>query len=92
MKTIGYTTAFHRDCRRITKGLGADAVDEALQIIERLAAGETLPTRFRDHRLRGQWKDCRECHIRPDLVLIYRRSGSQHLEVLRLGSHGQLGL
>lgn len=46
MKTIGYTTAFHRDCRRITKGLGADAVDEALRIIERLAAGETLPTRF----------------------------------------------
>lgn len=92
MKTIAYTTAFDRDCRRIKKGLGAGAVDEALQIIERLAAGEMLPARIRDHRLRGQWKDCRECHIRPDLVLIYRRSGSQHLEVLRLGSHSHLGL
>lgn len=92
MKTIGFTTAFRRDCRRIKKGGDANAVNEALRIVQRLAGGETLPVHTRDHRLRGQWKDCRECHIRPDLVLIYRRSGSQHLDILRLGSHSRLGL
>jgi mRNA interferase YafQ len=40
-----------------------------------LAADKPLPERFRDHALVGQWKDCRDCHLRPDLVLIYRKAG-----------------
>jgi mRNA interferase YafQ len=54
-----------------------------------LAADKPLPERFRDHALVGQWKDC---HLRPDLVLIYRKPDDATLRLLRLGSHSELGL
>ena len=46
----------------------------------------------RDHALGGQRKDHRDCHVRSDLVLIYRKPDADHLDLVRLGSHGQLGL
>jgi len=45
---------------------------------------------MRDHALAGQWKDFRDCHIRPDLVLIYARFGDKLLSLARLGSHSEL--
>ena len=51
-----------------------------------------LPPRFRDHPLSGAWDDCRDCHVRPDLILIYRRVGDDVLQLVRLGSHSELGL
>jgi mRNA interferase YafQ len=51
-----------------------------------------LPESMHDHRLFGSWKDHRDCHVRPDLVLIYRKSGVNTLELVRLGSHSELGL
>lgn len=40
----------------------------------------------------GDWKDHRDCHIRPDLVLIYRKPDVEALELVRLGSHSELSL
>jgi mRNA interferase YafQ len=51
-----------------------------------------VPDRLRDHALAGEWKDYRDCHIRPDLVLIYRVPDGERLELVRLGSHSQLSL
>ena len=45
-----------------------------------------------DHPLSGEWSDHRDCHIRPDLILIYRKPDETSLELVRLGSHGELGL
>jgi mRNA interferase YafQ len=45
-----------------------------------------------DHPLIGNFKDCRDCHIKPDLVLIYRKINDNVLELVRLGSHSELGL
>jgi mRNA interferase YafQ len=45
-----------------------------------------------DHPLSGEWSDHRDCHIRPDLVLIYRKPDDDSLELVRLGSHSELGL
>ena len=67
----------------------ADALREA---VEALAKVEALPERLRDHALVGEWKDCRDCHIRPDLVLIYRKPDAERLQLIRLGSHAELGL
>ncbi|ABV85292.1 MULTISPECIES: type II toxin-antitoxin system mRNA interferase toxin, RelE/StbE family [spotted fever group] len=39
----------------------------------------------------SNWKDCRDCHIKPDLVLIYRKPDADTLELIRLGSHSALG-
>jgi mRNA interferase YafQ len=40
----------------------------------------------------NEWKDHRDCHIRPDLVLIYRKPDERSLELVRLGSHSELEL
>jgi mRNA interferase YafQ len=42
--------------------------------------------------LTGEWQDHRDCHIRPDLVLIYRKPDDEVLELVRLGSHSELSL
>ena len=39
----------------------------------------------------GEWKDHRDCHIKPDLLLIYRKPDARSLELVRLGSHSELG-
>jgi len=55
------------------------------------AVDTPLPPRFRDHPLSGTWEDFRDCHIRPDLVLVYRKPDDDTLELVRLGSHSELG-
>jgi mRNA interferase YafQ len=51
-----------------------------------------LPRWYFDHPLGGEWNDHRDCHIRPDLILIYRNPDDASLELVRLGSHSELGL
>ena len=60
--------------------------------VDLLAADALLPRRYFDHRLTGEWSDHRDCHIKPDLVLIYRKPDAAALELVRLGSHSELGL
>jgi mRNA interferase YafQ len=65
---------------------------ELQPVIDTLAADTPLPLRNRDHQLKGEWTGFRDCHIRPDLVLIYRKFEPQMLELNRLGSHSELSL
>ena len=51
-----------------------------------------LLIKYRDHALFGPWEDHRDCHFRPDLVLIYRHADDDTLQLVRLGSHSELGL
>ncbi len=59
------------------------------EVIERLAVPEPLPAEFRDHKLKGEWRDFRECHIEPDLLLIYTITDFE-LRPTRLGTHSEL--
>lgn len=60
-------------------------------IIQRLANGETLPEKHRDHPLQGNYKGCRECHITPDWLLIYERYEQELILYLtRTGTHSDL--
>ena len=63
-----------------------------MDVVNLLAADTSLPHRSFDHPLSGEWSDHRDCHIRPDLVLIYRKPDNDSLELVRLGSHSELGL
>ena len=58
--------------------------------IARLAEDQPLPERNRDHPLTGEWDDHRECHLKPDLLLIYRKPDAEVLQLVRLGSHSEL--
>jgi mRNA interferase YafQ len=89
MRTIRFTARFHRDYKRVLRGL--PSLQQDLQpVIDQLAADSPLPARNRDHPLKGEWLGFRDCHIRPDLVLIYRKFDPQMLELNRLGSHSEL--
>jgi mRNA interferase YafQ len=93
MRQIEHTTAFKRDYKRESKGpYKSVLVDDFLKVVKALAADEPLAPRYRDHSLTGEWKDHRDCHIKPDLVLIYRKPDDTRLQLVRLGSHSELSL
>lgn len=91
MRMIERSGAFKRDYKREVKGKYRADLDEALvPVLMALANDELLELRLRDHDLIGNWSGYRECHIKPDLLLIYRRPDSETLQLARLGSHSQL--
>jgi len=49
-----------------------------------------LEPQYRDHDLSGNWAGYRDCHIKPDLLLIYRKPDPDTLQLARLGSHSEL--
>lgn len=92
MRTIERTGQFKRDFRRESKGRRRKtlAQDLAAVLID-LANDTLLEPRYRDHALTGEWTDHRDCHVKPDLVLIYRKPDGDRLQLVRLGSHAELG-
>ena len=92
MRTIKQAGQFKRDLKREGKGQHRKVLqDEFVAIIASLARDEQLDPRQRDHALSGDWKDHRDCHVRADLVLIYRKPDDKTLELVRLGTHSELG-
>ena len=93
MRTIRYAGRFKRDYKRELAGPLGKRVEQLLRdVLELLITDSPLPARCVDHALAGEWSDHRDCHIRPDLVLIYRKPDPETLELVRLGSHSALGL
>lgn len=93
MRTVRYTSRFRRDYRREKSGVFGRKLDALLaEVVDLLIVDKPLPRRNVDHQLAGEWKDHRDCHLRPDLVLIYRMPDADTLEMVRLGSHSELGL
>lgn len=64
--------------------------DDLKPVLVALATDQPLDVRYRDHDLSGDWAGYRECYIKPDLLLIYRKSDADTLRLARLGSHSEL--
>ncbi|HOY03449.1 MAG TPA: type II toxin-antitoxin system YafQ family toxin [Zoogloea sp.] len=93
MRKIDPTGQFRRDYKREAKGQHRTTLDaDLVLVLEALARDQPLEPRHRDHALTGEWKDHRDCHVKPDLVLIYRKPDDATLQLVRLGSHSELGL
>ena len=93
MRTVRQSGQFKRDLKRESKGQHRKALQsDFVSIVATLATDQTLEPRHRDHALTGDWKDHRDCHVKPDLVLIYRKPDVETLQLVRLGSHSELGL
>ena len=93
MRTIERTGQFKRDYKRESKGRHRASLDKNfLAVLALLLNDQLLEDRLRDHALTGEWKDFRDCHIKPDLVLIYRKPDPDTLQLVRIGSHSELGL
>jgi len=91
MRRIEPTTAFRRDFKREKKGPHRRDIDSIVSdVAALLSEDKALPHRTRDHELSGEWRDHRECHLKPDLLLIYRKSDAHVLQLVRMGSHSEL--
>jgi len=89
MYIVKPSSQFKKDLKRINRR-GYD-IDILTGIIEKLASGETLDVSCKDHPLRGNYTGCRECHITPDWLLIYKFSGNNlYLLLTRTGTHADL--
>ncbi|ENK2541472.1 type II toxin-antitoxin system YafQ family toxin [Salmonella enterica] len=91
MREIERSSAFKRDYKRVSKGRhGADLDDVLVPILIALASDKTLEPVHCDHNLTGNWSGFRECHIKPDLLLIYKKPDDETLKLARMGSHSEL--
>ncbi len=87
--TIRPTSRFQKDLKRIHKR-GYD-ISLLSDIIQKLAKGEQLPEKNKDHPLSGDYVGCRECHITPDWLLVYEiDNGELILYLTRTGTHSDL--
>jgi mRNA interferase YafQ len=84
------TSAFRRDRKRIKNSIYANKLHELEEIVYLLATNQALAAKHCDHYLVGDWHGHRECHIRPDWLLIYKYEGDDELYLFRTGSHAEL--
>ena len=86
MLNVTTSTKYESDLKRMKKR-GKD-LQKLFEVIDLLRKEESLPERYRDHPLRGNWLGYRECHIEPNWLLIYFINGKELMLVLsRTGSH-----
>ena len=67
--SITFSKQFKKDFKKINK----DDKIILKNIVDKLANDETLEAKYKDHALKGNYIGFRECHIKPDLLLIYRK-------------------
>ena len=89
MYEVRPTKRFQRDVKRIQKrGYDMSLLSD---ILKKLANGEPLPPKNRDHQLTGDFNGCRECHITPDWLLVYETVEEELILYLtRTGTHSDL--
>ncbi|MGP8251844.1 MAG: type II toxin-antitoxin system YafQ family toxin [Terracidiphilus sp.] len=91
MRTIERSSIFKRDYKRESKGQHRATLDgDLVPVLVALADDKPLDARYRDHDLGSDWKGYRECHIKPDLLLIYKKADKDLLRLARIGSHSEL--
>ena len=87
--TIEASSRYKKELRKMLKR-GADE-SKINYVINVLASGENLPSRYEDHPLHGIFQGLRECHITPDWLLVYRIDGNRLILALtRTGTHADI--
>ena len=89
MYNVEYSTKYKKQYRKMVKrGLNMALLDE---VVDMLVSGQTLPSKYRDHYLKGDWKGFKECHVAPDWLLIYKIENDTLLLTLQqTGTHSDL--
>jgi len=81
---------FKKDFKRVARS-GRFDLPLFNAVVNSLASGQTLDKKHLDHLLQGSMKGLRECHIKPDLLLVYIIKEDQViLQLIRIGSHSEL--
>ena len=92
MRRIGRSSAFKRDFKRAKAAprLRNNLDSLVSTLVALLPSEHVLPNKNRDHGLSGDWAGYRECHVKPDLLLICSRHGVDTLRLAWLGSNSEL--
>ncbi len=86
---IQFTSQFKKDVKLAKKQ--NKNLDKLFNVIEKLANGEKLEAKYKDHNLAGNYVGTRECHIEPDWLLVYEIKNEVLVLLLyRLGTHSEL--
>lgn len=89
MYQIAESSRFKRDFKRVQKR--GKSLSKLRRVVAMLQQGTPLPSRYRDHKLTGNYQDRRECHIEPDWLLIYKvYEEEKYIVFERTGSHADL--
>ena len=88
MLILDYSSQFKKDFKKITK-LPIPEIIEVGNVISTLQKSLILDAKYVDHALIGNWHGFRDCHIKPDLVLIYRINET-YLQLARIGTHNDV--
>lgn len=86
-RSFSRTSQFKKDIAKL-KRQGKD-LEKIKIVLEYLMYGKDIPQKYKDHPLKGNWENSRDCHIEPDCVLIYTIEGN-HVRFERIGSHSEL--
>lgn len=89
MLKVRYSSRFKKDFKLvIRRGYNISLFEEVLTL---LREEKTLPEKYNDHALKGEYTGHRECHITPDWILIYKKENDMiTLSLTRTGSHNDL--
>jgi mRNA interferase YafQ len=91
MREIERSNQFRRDYKREARGKrGKKLPGDLVAVLNLLVTDTALGGKYKDHSLSGEWKGYRDCHVWPDLVLIYSKPDAKTLRLVRLGSHSEL--
>ena len=88
MKILRYSTQYRKDFKKYKHH--PKKIQKLLEVFRLLENEQELPKELKAHRLVGKYKDCIECHIEEDFLLIWFDTNSNIIQVLRLGSHSEL--
>ncbi len=89
MISLKYSKRFKKDLKNFKHD------KELLLILEKvldiLVAKESLASKYQNHPLQGEFKGCFECHLKPDVLLVYKKDKKEiSILLLRIGSHSDL--
>lgn len=89
MFSLKYSKRFKKDLKLFE--YNKEVLSELKIILDLLISGEALPKKYHNHSLKGEFKECFECHLKPDVLLIYKQGKQKiYILLLRIGSHSDL--
>lgn len=88
MKKLQPTTQFKKDFKRIKNN--PEKLSLLKEVLLLLQNGQPIPAELFPHKLHGKFKDCMECHIQGDFLLVWLDKEKEVIQLIRLGSHAEL--
>ncbi len=90
MYSLKYSKKFKKDLKKILKSYKFE-IKELEEVLEMLRKGKKLSPELKNHKLKGNFSNCFECHVKSDILLVYKiKDNELIILLLRLGSHSDI--